>query len=125
MSDIEKTITNDAAPRPDVAAADEALLASLGYKQEFRREFTGLEVRICVACSLSLFFTALHCFTADIWHCIQYHRSPAVYRVSTIVDIFITAAKMLRYSSVLFYSMPNGGPAAMVWGVRISPHARF
>lgn len=48
MADIEKTRANDAAPRPDVAAADEALLASLGYKQEFKREFTGLEVCICV-----------------------------------------------------------------------------
>ena len=48
MTDIEKTRANDAAPRPDVAAADEALLASLGYKQEFKREFTGLEVRICI-----------------------------------------------------------------------------
>lgn len=30
--------------RAGVALADEELLASLGYKQEFRREFTGLEV---------------------------------------------------------------------------------
>ena len=28
-----------------VALADEELLASLGYKQEFQRAFTGLEVR--------------------------------------------------------------------------------
>lgn len=83
MSDIEKTRTNAAGPRPDVAAADEALLASLGYKQEFRREFTGLEVRICVACSLSLFFTNLHYFTVDIWHCIQHHWPAPVNRVCT------------------------------------------
>lgn len=31
-----------------VSKADEELLASLGYKQEFRREFTGLEVRLVV-----------------------------------------------------------------------------
>jgi hypothetical protein len=29
------------------ADADERLLAELGYKQEFRREFTPLEVRSC------------------------------------------------------------------------------
>lgn len=32
--------------------ADEELLASLGYKQEFRREFTGLEVSVYPKCSL-------------------------------------------------------------------------
>lgn len=31
--------------RVDIALADEKLLASLGYKQEFQRAFTGLEVR--------------------------------------------------------------------------------
>ncbi|KAH9834444.1 APC amino acid permease [Rhodofomes roseus] len=41
--DIEKTHPNGASARPNIAAADEALLASLGYKQEFKREFTGLE----------------------------------------------------------------------------------
>lgn len=30
--------------------ADEELLASLGYKQEFRREFTGLEVSVYPQC---------------------------------------------------------------------------
>ncbi|KAJ8584155.1 hypothetical protein M405DRAFT_747525, partial [Rhizopogon salebrosus TDB-379] len=52
-----------------IAKADKALLAELGYKQEFKRAFTPLE------------FCILH-------------------------------------SSVLFYAVPNGGPAAMVWGVR-------
>lgn len=32
--------------KQEVALADEALLASLGYKQEFKRAFTPLEVRI-------------------------------------------------------------------------------
>ena len=44
MAGIEKTPANGAPLRPDVAAADEALLASLGYKQEFKRHFTPLEV---------------------------------------------------------------------------------
>ena len=39
-----------ASPEPTVAevarTADEELLESLGYKQEFRREFTGLEVSV-------------------------------------------------------------------------------
>lgn len=32
-------------PKDVVNAADEALLAALGYKQEFKRAFTPLEVR--------------------------------------------------------------------------------
>lgn len=32
-----------------IAKADEALLAELGYKQEFKRAFTPLEVGICIA----------------------------------------------------------------------------
>ncbi len=32
-------------PKAVVNAADEALLATLGYKQEFKRAFTPLEVR--------------------------------------------------------------------------------
>jgi len=42
-SDIEKTHSTVASAQTNIAAADEALLASLGYKQEFKREFTGLE----------------------------------------------------------------------------------
>jgi amino acid transporter len=57
--------------------ADEALLASLGYKQEFRREFTPLEV-------FGIAFS--------------------------IIGLLPSIA------SVLVYALPNGGPAAMVWG---------
>ncbi|KAG2360781.1 amino acid transporter [Suillus spraguei] len=56
---------------------DEAILARLGYKQEFQREFTPLEV-FGVAFSL----------------------------IGVVPSI----------ASVLFNSMPNGGPVAMVWG---------
>ncbi|KAF9479939.1 amino acid transporter [Pholiota conissans] len=56
---------------------DEELLASLGYKQEFRREFAWYEL-------LGLAFS--------------------------IIGIVQSVA------SVLVYSIPNGGPAAMVWG---------
>ncbi|EMD35048.1 hypothetical protein CERSUDRAFT_139863 [Gelatoporia subvermispora B] len=63
--------------RDGIAQADEDLLRSLGYKQEFRREFTGLE---------------------------------------TFGIAFSIIGLLPSIASVLFYSMPNGGPAAMVWG---------
>ena len=55
--------------------ADEALLASLGYKQEFRREFAPLEV-------FGIAFS--------------------------IIGLLPSIA------SVLIYTLPNGGPVAMV-----------
>ncbi|KAG2119617.1 amino acid/polyamine transporter I [Suillus discolor] len=58
-------------------SADEMTLAKLGYKQEFHREFTPLEVA-----GLAFSFVGV---------------------VPSIV-------------SVLFYTIPNGGPFAMVWG---------
>ncbi|KAH7924358.1 amino acid transporter [Leucogyrophana mollusca] len=60
-----------------IAQADEALLAQLGYKQEFKRAFTPLEV-------FGIAFS--------------------------IIGLLPSIA------SVLFYAIPNGGPAAMVWG---------
>ncbi|GJE88959.1 amino acid transporter [Phanerochaete sordida] len=65
------------ASRTQAAHADEDLLASLGYKQEFKREFTGLE---------------------------------------TFGIAFSIIGLLPSIASVLFYSVPNGGPAAMVWG---------
>ncbi|KAH7909980.1 amino acid/polyamine transporter I [Hygrophoropsis aurantiaca] len=59
------------------AKADEDLLAQLGYKQEFKRAFTPLEV-------FGIAFS--------------------------IIGLLPSIA------SVLFYAIPNGGPAAMVWG---------
>ncbi|KAI0321889.1 APC amino acid permease [Amylostereum chailletii] len=60
-----------------IARADEALLADLGYKQEFKRAFTPLEV-------FGIAFS--------------------------IIGLLPSIA------SVLTYSIPNGGPSAMVWG---------
>ncbi|KAF7795154.1 hypothetical protein EIP86_006302 [Pleurotus ostreatoroseus] len=60
-----------------VARADEDLLASLGYKQEFQRAFSGLE---------------------------------------TFGIAFSIIGLLPSIASVLFYSVPNGGPSAMVWG---------
>ncbi|KXN84172.1 GABA-specific permease [Leucoagaricus sp. SymC.cos] len=60
-----------------IVQADEALLAELGYKQEFKREFRPLEV-------FGMAFS--------------------------IIGLVPSIA------SVLFYSIPNGGGPAMVWG---------
>jgi amino acid transporter len=60
-----------------IARTDEQLLAELGYKQEFKRAFTPLEV-------FGIAFS--------------------------IIGLLPSIA------SVLFYSLPNGGPSAMVWG---------
>ncbi|KAG1728991.1 amino acid/polyamine transporter I [Suillus paluster] len=64
-------------PQHSIAKADEALLAELGYKQEFKRAFTPLEV-------FGIAFS--------------------------IIGLLPSIA------SVLFYAVPNGGPASMVWG---------
>ncbi|KAF9261113.1 APC amino acid permease [Marasmius fiardii PR-910] len=64
-------------PSSPVENADEALLAALGYKQEFRRHFSPLQV-------FGLAFS--------------------------IVGL------VSSFSSVLIYSIPYGGPVAMVWG---------
>lgn len=60
--------------------ADEAFLSTLGYKQEFKREFTRFE----------LFGVAF-----------------------SIIGVLPSIA------SVLVFAIPNGGPVALVWGVRI------
>ncbi|KAJ8522185.1 hypothetical protein ONZ45_g1230 [Pleurotus djamor] len=76
----EKSLENGmgrVSSRDAVAKADEALLATLGYKQEFQRAFTPLE-----------------CFGVAF----------------SIIGLLPSIA------SVLFNSIPNGGPAAMVWG---------
>lgn len=75
-----------------IAVADEALLASLGYKQEFRREFTGFEVSSgpratgCIPLSASGRCAKSRdeklMFLIGVWCCIQYHWPPAFHRVS-------------------------------------------
>ena len=102
-----------------IERADAELLATLGYKQEFQRAFTGLEVR-CVL----------------IWSAgPESHpaRDAVRYRSSVIVcDLtlwliaqtfgiaFSIIGLLPSIASVLFYSIPNGGPSAMVWGVSIA-----
>jgi hypothetical protein len=78
---------------------DEAILAALGYKQEFKREFTPLEVRMD-------------------FYIIQYKKCLSCGQVFGIAFSIIGLAPSI--SSVLFYAIPNGGGPAMVWGVRIT-----
>ncbi|KAI0717739.1 APC amino acid permease [Cerioporus squamosus] len=74
--------------------ADEELLASLGYKQEFQRAFTGLEVSIS---------------PID-------RRSLRRHSVATFGIAFSIIGLLPSIASVLVYSIPDGGPSAMVWG---------
>ncbi|THH11511.1 hypothetical protein EW146_g8022 [Bondarzewia mesenterica] len=84
--------------KTDVELADENLLATLGYKQEFQRAFTPLEVR-----PLSL--SSPRPLTADV---LPFEK---VFGIA-----FSIIGLLPSIASVLFYSVPNGGPAAMVWG---------
>jgi hypothetical protein len=106
------------------AKADERLLAELGYKQEFRREFTPSEVRWCRRC-LSRFTSSLVKLPQieDIRGCVQRRWTLAVYSVSNVPSSVLSSAtpSTVVHSSVLFYSIPNGGPVAMVWGVGPRP----
>ena len=65
---------------PALKSGDAALLASLGYKQEFKRAFHPIEL-------FGIGFS--------------------------IIGLVPSIA------SVLVYAIPNGGPVAMVWGVRV------
>ena len=85
-----------------VAKADEGLLAELGYKQEFQREFTPLEVYF--TSFLLLFHSPLA--TADIWGFVQYRWTLALYRVSAVPSSFLlqnySLSSTARSSSILF-----------------------
>ncbi|KAL4246862.1 Amino Acid-Polyamine-Organocation Transporter [Abortiporus biennis] len=75
---MEKKTTNTTTKKNvAIQQADEELLASLGYKQEFKRAFSGIE---------------------------------------TFGIAFSIIGLLPSIASVLFYSVPNGGPSAMVWG---------
>lgn len=55
----------------------------------------------------------------DVWHCFQHYWPIAFYCVSGTRTLSHAQINFkLRHRSVLFYSLPNGGAAAMVWGVR-------
>ncbi|KAF5385979.1 hypothetical protein D9615_002624 [Tricholomella constricta] len=85
---------NEKAPRTTAAKLnhDEAILARLGYKQEFRRVFTPIEV-------FGVGFSIIGLLPS-----------------MALRDLTVAFDAGYVRSSVLVYSIPNGGAAAMVWG---------
>lgn len=69
-----------------IDAADKALLAELGYKQEFKREFKPLEVRLRV--SLLTDKPLFSYILVGIRNRIQYYRSLTIHRVNTVYEIY-------------------------------------
>ena len=85
--------------KQQIREADVQLLAQLGYRQEFRREFKPLVVRLSHT-------------RAD--NSSQTHPGLQVFGIAfSIIGLTPSIA------SVLFYSLPNGGGPAMIWGVSI------
>ena len=74
---------------------DEVVLADLGYKQEFKREFRLLEV-----CGIA--FSIIGLFPSTAYDSDLFHHS---------------FAHQLASRSTLALSLPNGGSVALVWGV--------
>lgn len=68
--------------REAVQRADEELLASLGYKQEFRRAFTPIEVSISTV-TQGGWSSKNYCL--GIRHRVLYYRSPTVNIVSPVL----------------------------------------
>lgn len=80
---------------PGFKATDELLLAQLGYKQEFKRDFGILEL-FGVAFSIQGVL-------------------PSIARVASLI-YGPCRRSYLAHSSVLVYSIPYGGPVSLVWG---------
>ena len=96
------------------AESDEKLLAELGYRQEFQRAFRPLEV-LRPPSHIQPFRTTY--LILGFWNSIQHCRTRALYRVCPYSALRLSYYRLFTYSSVMFYSIPNGGPVAMVWGV--------
>jgi uncharacterized membrane protein YesL len=75
---------------------DEDLLAHLGYKQEFKRDFSRIELFGLSFSIVGVVQSIAYVFTLSLVHRFDIHDTN---------------------SAVLLYSIPYGGPAAMVWGV--------
>ena len=96
-----------------IANDDEKLLAELGYKQEFQRAFTPLEARYVIVA-----YVIFHLISQKgVRYLVQHRWTLAFNRVSPSHPFRQQHYSPLVHSSVLFYSVPNGGPVAMVWGV--------
>lgn len=80
---------------------DKDVLARLGYKQEFKRDFTRIEL-------FGLSFSIV-----GVVQSIAY----------VSVCLFSLAKRVFSFlSAVLLYSIPYGGPVGMIWGVSMSCH---
>ena len=66
--------------KKEIANADDQLLAELGYKQEFKRAFTPLEVIRPFPTDLPVTDCVV---SIGLWNCIQYHWLASVDCVST------------------------------------------
>lgn len=82
---------------------DAALLASLGYRQDFKRTFTRLEL-------FGVGFSLIGVF-------------PSVAYVVVFLSQTLHLQCFFR-RGVLIFAIPYGGPVAMVWGVRIQTVVR-
>jgi hypothetical protein len=98
-----------------IANADEKLLAELGYKQEFQRAFTPLEVYYVI-----ITYVISHLiFSKGVRYLVQHCWTLALNCVSPSHPFRSQRYSPFYHSSVLFYSVPNGGSVAMVWGVSL------
>ena len=75
---------------------DDAFLASLGYKQEFKRQFSKMEL-FGVSFSIIGVLPSIACVF-----------------ISTFL---LRETYDKKHRSVLVYALPNGGATALVWGV--------
>jgi hypothetical protein len=98
-----------------IGNADEKLLAELGYKQEFQRAFTPLEVCYVIIGYVKFSLN----FSKGVRHLVQHCWTLALNCVSPSHPFRSQRYSLFEHSSVLFYSIPNGGPVAMVWGVSL------
>jgi hypothetical protein len=97
---------------------DEDVLAGLGYKQEFKREFGLVHVRHIPRIPARALSS--HDSGAVIRPHIFEYRTLSEYCVRINANNTHNHATFLRrYSSVLSIALGNGGAAALVWGVSV------
>ena len=99
-----------------ISVQDEATLAELGYKQEFKRTFTLIEVCDSFLLESSPYLPSndrhLESPSALSAYCRRWRTFAHPFSVC-----FLQIYSIFIHRSVLFYAIPNGGPVAMVWGV--------
>jgi hypothetical protein len=90
--------SQDVSLKEVIRQQDEALLASLGYKQEFKRAFTPIEVSLVSDSNVDV--------------PLKHLTDPQVFGIA-----FSIIGLLPSIGSVLFYAVGNGGGPSMVWGV--------